>query len=126
MNKRLPNDLYRFSIQHSFSIGKPDGMQEQALILAEMSGQARNLYQFAFWSGLRTSELVALDWGDIDWDRRIIHVRKAKTQKAKNIEIPKTVSSLREVKMLEPAYQALLTQKQHTLSVRKYSRIQAR
>ncbi len=116
------NPLYDWSYQRVEAPQKDDDVDpfsrdEQALILSELSGQAKNLYQFAFWSGLRTSELVALDWEDIDWDRRIIHVRKAKTQKARNIEIPKTISSLREVKMLEPAYQALLAQKQHTFLI---------
>ena len=53
---------------------------------------------------------VGLD--DIKWVRGVIHVHKAKTQKARNIKIPKTISSLREVKMLEPAYQVLPAQKQ--------------
>lgn len=116
------NPLYDWSYQRVEAPRKDDDVdpftrEEQSAILSELTGQARNLYQFAFWSGLRTSELVALDWDDIDFDRRVIHVRKAKTQKARNIEIPKTASSVREVKMLEPAHQALVAQKQHTFLI---------
>ena len=38
----------------------PFTKEEQAATLAHATGQARNLLQFAFWTGLRTSELVAL------------------------------------------------------------------
>jgi integrase len=94
----------------------PFTSEEQAPILGAMSGQLRNLYQFAFWSGLRTSELAALDWTDIDFQNsdRGIRVWKAKTLASKEIEVPKTKKSVRFVKLLEPAYQALIAQKQHT------------
>lgn len=36
-------------------------------ILKELNQQGKNLIQFAIWSGLRTSELIALEWGDIDF-----------------------------------------------------------
>lgn len=42
--------------------------------------QGRNLIQFAFWTGLRTSELVALEWGDIDWHGKQVAVSRALTQ----------------------------------------------
>jgi integrase len=45
----------------------PFAEEEQQAILAELSGQGKNLIQFAFWTGLRTSELIALNWSDIDW-----------------------------------------------------------
>jgi integrase len=93
----------------------PFTAKEQALILTEMTGQGKNFFQFAFWTGMRTSELVALDWEDIDWQRRVAYVRKAKTQGSKSIERTKTESSTREVKLLEPAYRALIAQKEHTL-----------
>ena len=42
-----------------------------------MPEQTRNIFEFAFWTGLRTSELIALEWGDIDFDRAIVRVRRA-------------------------------------------------
>ncbi len=47
--------------------------------LDAMTDQGRNLFQFAFWTGLRTSELVALNREDIDWKRGVISVRHAQT-----------------------------------------------
>lgn len=92
----------------------PFTTDEQRRILDNCEGQARNLLLFAFWTGLRTSELVALDWGDIDWARKTVRVNKAMTQHASEAESTKTRSGNREVKLLAPAMAALLDQKQYT------------
>lgn len=39
----------------------PFSPEEQQPVLGALSGQARNMMQFALWTGMRTSELVALD-----------------------------------------------------------------
>lgn len=92
----------------------PFTRDEQTAILAAMEGQGRNLVQFALWTGLRTSELVALDWSDIDFIRGTVRVMRALTQKAKAPEIPKTSAGRREVKLLRGALDALAAQKQYT------------
>lgn len=93
----------------------PLDAEEQAEILkACRDPQHRNLFQFAFWSGLRTSELVALDWGDIDWRRGFVRVSRALTQAADEPELPKTRRGSRDVKLLQPAIDALLAQKQYS------------
>lgn len=80
-----------------------------------LGGQAANLVQFALWTVLRTSELVALGWGDVDWIRGEIMITKAMTQASKVVaEIPKTASGRRAVKLLRPAMAALKAQKAHT------------
>ena len=90
----------------------PFTADEQAAILdACRDPQHRNLFQFAFWSGLRTSELAALEWGDIDWRRGIIRVSRAKTQVADEAEGTKTRKGTRNVKILGPAMEALIAQK---------------
>ncbi len=89
----------------------PFSREEQSAILAAMSDRGKNFVQFAFWSGLRTSELVALRWKDIDWVKGCIRVVRKQTQAAKDDEIPKTSSGRREVKILEPAADALKSQK---------------
>lgn len=103
----------RDEIKHDDDVD-PFTIEEQATILAQLTGQKRCLILFAFWTGLRTSELIALEWGDVDWRRGIVRVSRARTQAATKAEIPKTKSSLREVKLLPPALEALLEQKQHT------------
>ncbi len=97
----------------------PFTAEEQELILSVLTGQNRNMVQFAFWTGVRTSELVALEWGDIDWNRSVVRIRRAKTQAANLAETTKTISGLREIKLLQPAIDALVAQKQHTLLVGK-------
>lgn len=87
---------------------------EQAAIIEALPDQAANMIKFAFWSGLRTSELVALDWSDIDWIKGVVLVRKALTQTSEAAEDTKTRSSRREVKLLPPARAALEAQKAHT------------
>ncbi|MBD1589622.1 tyrosine-type recombinase/integrase [Pseudomonas typographi] len=93
----------------------PFAPEEQIAILGALQGQTRNLVQFALWTGLRTSELVALDWGDVDWIRGEVMITKAMTQASSGIaEVPKTSAGRRAVKLLRPAVEALMAQKEHT------------
>ncbi len=92
----------------------PFTIEEQQLIQAKLDGQGRNLIQFAFWTGLRTSELVALEWGDIDWIRGEVRVSRAMTQASGTAEVTKTASGKRDVKLLRHAREALEAQKAHT------------
>lgn len=50
-NKEAPNDEDDVD---------PFSADEQLSILAKLTGQEKNLFQFAFWTGMRTSELIAL------------------------------------------------------------------
>jgi integrase len=79
-------------------------------ILCELPQQGKNLIQFAFWTGLRTSELIALEWGDVDWDKGFVRVRRAFVHK--KIKQPKTKSGERDVLLFPPALDALKNQKQ--------------
>jgi integrase len=79
-----------------------------------MTGQGKNLIQFAFWTGLRTSELVALNWKEIDFLRGVVCVTTAITQKAKQAEKTKTTAGQREVKLLTSTLEALANQKPYT------------
>ncbi|WAW06038.1 site-specific integrase [Oxalobacter formigenes] len=100
----------------------PFNKEEQASIIAACKDRLiKNLFQAALWSGLRTNELVALNWDDIDLKRGVIRIWKGKTQAAKVAETPKTKRSVREVKILLPARKALLDQKKLTFSPDKNS-----
>lgn len=99
----------------SRDIVDPFTPDEQQAIVDKCPSQMANLVRFALWSGLRTSELIALDWADIDFRRGVIIVDKALTQAAKGeVEGTKTAAGRREVKMLGPARAALRAQKKHT------------
>jgi integrase len=81
-------------------------------ILKELPQQGKNLIQFALWTGLRTSELLALEWGDIDFKAGLVRVRRAIVNK--NSKQPKTKSGERDVKLFPPSLEALINQKQFT------------
>lgn len=85
---------------------------EITAILGALTGQARNFFQFAFWSGLRTGELIALEWQDVDWVQATVHVRRSLTRK--EIKEPKTKSGIRDVKLLTLAREAIEDQRKHT------------
>jgi integrase len=92
----------------------PFNMEEMGLIYQTAVGQVRNLFWFAFWSGMRTSELCALLWEDIDFINGTINVDKGLTQAADEAEPPKTEAGERIIKMLPQARKALMAQKEHT------------
>ena len=64
--------------------------------------------------GLRTSELCALEWGDVDWKRGTVRVQRAEIQASDEAETTKTRSGVRDVKLLGPALAALQAQKAYT------------
>lgn len=90
----------------------PFDQDEIKAILNEASGQARNLFQFAFFAGLRTSELIALEWDDIDWLKGLVRVSRAVVLKQE--KGTKTKSGARDVLLLPPALEALKNQKSFT------------
>ncbi|MEE9451135.1 MAG: site-specific integrase, partial [Gammaproteobacteria bacterium] len=73
--------------------------------------------KFAFYSGLRTSELIGLCWDDIDWVNGLVHVCRAVV--CQQVKGPKTKAGERDVLLLVPALEALKAQKQHTFLVGK-------
>jgi integrase len=74
----------------------------------------QNLVQFGLWTGLRLSELFALNWGNVDWINDRIYVEGALTQDAEEIEDTKTEAGERTVNLLPPALAALKAKKERT------------
>ncbi len=91
---------------------QPFTPDEVARILNELTGQERNLIQFAFRTGLRTSELTALRWQDVDLKQNCIHVRIAKVRG--QIKGTKTKSGERTIVLRAEAREALLNQQTFT------------
>lgn len=90
----------------------PFNKLEIEAILNAAEPQVKNFFQFAFFTGLRTSELIALDWSDIDWIGGFIYITKAYV--SGRIKPTKTKGSKRQVLLLPPALEALKAQKQYT------------
>lgn len=65
------------------------------LIDATDAGRDRLLIQLAAFTGMRQGEILGLQWGDVDWERRQIYVRRS--WKEGQFTDPKTRSSARRV-----------------------------
>lgn len=69
------------------------------LIDATEEGCYRGIIQVAIFTGMRQGEILGLQWGDVDWNSRQIHVRRAWKEGA--FTEPKTRNSVRRVDLPE-------------------------
>jgi integrase len=90
----------------------PFNRQEIQALIEVAEGQIKNLIQFAFFTGLRPSELIALEWNDIDWVNGLAHICRAVVEKQE--KTTKTHAGQRDVLLLPPALEALQAQKPYT------------
>jgi integrase len=105
------NPLERIeNLRHKPEEPNPFTPAEINSVLAAASGQVKNLFQFAFYSGLRTSELIALTWDDVDLIRKQVYVSRAKVRKS--LKDTKTAAGRRIVTLLPVADDALRRQKE--------------
>lgn len=80
-----------------------------ALMSAVSGSQIEHLFSFAWGTGLRRGEIVALRWSDFDADAALIHVSKARKRGSEEYEgAPKTAYSARTVTLSPAAVQNLL------------------
>lgn len=94
----------------------PLTLEEVEAVLGWFAGQRDeqtvNYFEFAIFSGLRTSELIGLEWRDVDLRRRTVRVQRA-TVHGKAKAQTKTAKA-RDVDLTERAHAALLRQKAHS------------
>lgn len=107
--------LSKQTSKSNFKVDPFDKNEVKAILDATHHEQIRNLFQFAFFTGLRTSELIALEWGDIDLAHGIINVVRAVVKK--QIKGTKTIAGKRQVMLLPPAIEALNAQMKYTFDV---------
>lgn len=81
----------------------------QKLIEVTTNRQFKNILLVLAYTGLRPGELRALSWGDIDFEKKILHVRRNLTQQKMQFKLPKT-NRTRTVHLLPPALNALQDQ----------------
>ncbi|MTI12401.1 site-specific integrase [Sansalvadorimonas verongulae] len=96
---------------------EPDPFTEDEIdtLLPCFPDQIRNIFEFAFYTGLRTNELIGLKWEKIDWVKREVLVDEAMV--AGEMGMLKTGTKgvkSRTVLLLDRAYDALERQKKHT------------
>lgn len=91
---------------------KPDPLlrEEFDQLMQVLSGQPKNLWQYAIFSGMRHGELAALAWEDVDLDAGTAKV-------SRNLNTlgmfgpPKTLAGNRTIALLAPALEALRAQR---------------
>lgn len=71
-----------------------------------------NFFEFALFSGLRSSEMLAISWEDIDWNKGSARVQKARVEG--KLKETKTYT-IRDVELNSRSYAALKRQKKHSL-----------
>jgi integrase len=92
----------------------PFSIDEQQQFFAVLPEHWKPYFQFAFCSGLRQGEQIAIKPKDIDWSKRLFHIRRALTrdETGKPIEGPtKNRYSRRTIKLIPVMYEALEAQK---------------
>gem|GEM_PF-5051553 len=67
-------------------------------------------YNQAFFTGMRFGEMAALKWRNIDIRHEVIRIRETRVRGEEGR--PKTRSSVRDVKILPPVFEALREEKQ--------------
>jgi integrase len=78
-------------------------------ILGALKLPYRSYFQMAFYTGMRTGELLGLRWKDVELDKRYAHIRVNLTSGVE--KTPKTAGSIRRVELHDLALEALRTLK---------------
>lgn len=77
---------------------EPFDLNDIKLILNSTDGWFRNFLGIAFFTGMRTGEILALEWEDIDFEQNIIFVNKTRTMGL--TKSPKTKNSTRKIDII--------------------------
>jgi len=88
---------------------KPFTLDEIDLILSSSTNQLRNFLGISFFTGMRSGELLALKWEDVDFITETISINK--TIAAGIINSPKSDSSERDIEMLDQVKEFFKNQK---------------
>ncbi|OYO29199.1 hypothetical protein CD932_19085 [Janthinobacterium sp. PC23-8] len=95
------------------SVTDPFSADEIQAILRASDGQCRNVFAFAFSTGMRPSEYIALKWGSVDWIEHTIKVERTRVNGDSRDEV-KTRAAKRLIDMRQGALEALVAQRPHT------------
>lgn len=91
----------------------PFSAEEIKKILTAADEQLRNIWLFAFATGMRPSEYMALKWESIDWENCTVKVERARVVGVTSNNT-KTKSSKRVIDLRRGAYDALRAQEQYS------------
>jgi len=89
-----------------------DVKERQAILDACIIEEHKNLIGFAFETGMRTGELIAVKWQDIDWINSQVHVRRSMALGEE--KSPKTAAGNRKIDLSPEAIRYLTSQRKYT------------
>lgn len=97
-------------------------IKEQKLFLKAIKETSNyNQYALLLQTGLRTGELIGLRWSDVDFEKRVLHIRRTMEYRHSTGEWktgdPKTKNSVRDVPLTQEAINILKDQKEKLLSM---------
>lgn len=84
---------------------KPFTLKEIDKILNELESPYKQFFEFAFFTGLRTGELLGLRWEDVELESKKAHIRVNITSGVE--KPPKTAGSVRTIELNKRAIEAL-------------------
>ncbi|GAB5380985.1 MAG: hypothetical protein Alis3KO_17690 [Aliiglaciecola sp.] len=93
---------------------EPFTNEEIKKILEALESPYREYFQVAFFTGMRTGELLALRWKDINFESEKIHVRKSISRGIE--KEPKTKGSIRDIDMHPKVKESLLHLKDNQMT----------
>lgn len=108
LKKILSRDAYIVEF-----VADPFSPDEIAAILAACDGQERNMWKFAFTTGMRPSEYIALRWESVDWIGCTVKVERTRVM-SENADEVKTRAGRRLIDLRQAAHEALKDQMQHS------------
>lgn len=65
----------------------------QRVLTAVANPTHRFLFRLMYGGGLRISEAIALQVGDLDWERRVVWIRAGKGQKDRSVPLPHSIEA---------------------------------
>ena len=105
------------NLKHIKGVPDPLSVKERDAILAHMEKncdpRVHAYFTFAFFTGMRPEELIALQWGDIDFNLNLARVQRVRTFRGSERDGTKTGNG-RDVYLLDQALNALKIMKPHT------------
>jgi len=102
-----PKQLKNFRNQEE--VVEPFTEDELSILIKKANGYMKNFIRFMYATGARPGEIIALQWDDVDFERKIIKIYKTRMRDKEGDT--KTLASTREMDLLPQAEEALSDQK---------------
>ena len=84
---------------------EPFSQKEVNKILFNVNGWFKAFLAISFYTGVRTGEVLALNWNDVNFEDGYISINKS--LRNGKVDLPKTKTSIRDVPIFEPLYKIL-------------------